>query len=223
MPNPKMSILTVGSNSYDIEDPRIGDLSDLTTTAKSTVVDAINEAAQGGGGGTSDYTDLSNKPSIEGVTLSGNKTASDLGLAKSTDIPAAATSAPQDLASTAAVGTSSKFAKEDHKHKRPSLSDLGAAPAITEVTVSSAGAVTQALDAGKIYHFTGALTSLTITLNAASGLAQYHFDFDCSSTAPTVTIPNTVTMPSGNSFEANKHYEVDILNNYGAVISWPNS
>ena len=33
-----------------------------------------------GGGGTSDYTDLTNKPSINNVTLSGNKTTSDLGL-----------------------------------------------------------------------------------------------------------------------------------------------
>ena len=86
------------------------------------------------------------------------------------------------------------------------------------------GAVTQALDAGKVYHFTGALTSLTITLNAAGSgqLAQYHFDFDCGSTAPTVTIPNSVTMPSGN-FEASKHYEVDILNNYGMVMAWATS
>lgn len=34
----------------------------------------------GGGGGTSDYDDLENKPSINNVTLSGNKSASDLGL-----------------------------------------------------------------------------------------------------------------------------------------------
>ena len=34
----------------------------------------------GGGGGTSDYIDLSNKPQINGVTLSGNKTSSDLGI-----------------------------------------------------------------------------------------------------------------------------------------------
>lgn len=94
-----------------------------------------------------------------------------------------------------------------------------------EVTVSTAGAVTQALDAGKLYHFTGALTALTITLNVApSGqLAQYHFDFNCGSTAPTVTIPSTVTMPDSFAVEANKHYEVDILNNYGAVVSWANS
>lgn len=98
--------------------------------------------------------------------------------------------------------------------------DAGKADKITEVTISTAGAVTQALDAGKIYHFTGTLTALTITLNATDDLAQYHFDFNCGSTAPTVTIPSAVTMPDSQSFEANKHYEVDILNNYGAVISW---
>lgn len=34
----------------------------------------------GGGGGTDDYNDLKNQPQIGGVTLIGNKTASDLGL-----------------------------------------------------------------------------------------------------------------------------------------------
>ena len=47
MPNPIMETLTVGNNTYDINDARVGDLSDLTTTAKSTVVDAINEVAGG--------------------------------------------------------------------------------------------------------------------------------------------------------------------------------
>lgn len=40
----------------------------------------------GGGGGTTDYSDLTNKPQINGVTLSGNKTASDLGVASNGDI-----------------------------------------------------------------------------------------------------------------------------------------
>lgn len=35
--------------------------------------------ATGGGGGTSDYADLTNKPSINNVTLTGNKTSADLG------------------------------------------------------------------------------------------------------------------------------------------------
>lgn len=34
----------------------------------------------GGGGGTSDYTQLSNKPQINNTSLTGNKTGSELGL-----------------------------------------------------------------------------------------------------------------------------------------------
>ena len=100
--------------------------------------------------------------------------------------------------------------------------DEGKADKVAEVTVSTAGDVTQALDAGKLYHFTGALSSLTLTLNAAASgqIAQYHFDFTTGSTVPTLTVPNTVTMPDGFAVEANKRYEVDILNGYGAVMSW---
>lgn len=41
----------------------------------------------GGGGGTTNYNDLINKPQIEGATLSGNKTAAELGLARASDVP----------------------------------------------------------------------------------------------------------------------------------------
>lgn len=40
----------------------------------------------GGGGGTSDYSQLSNKPKIEGKTLSGNMTFEDLGIASAVDL-----------------------------------------------------------------------------------------------------------------------------------------
>ena len=40
----------------------------------------------GGGGGTSNYNDLSNKPHINGVTLSGNKSSADLNLQGATSI-----------------------------------------------------------------------------------------------------------------------------------------
>lgn len=103
-------------------------------------------------------------------------------------------------------------------------SEVGAAPAVAEVTVSDTGSVSQALDAGKIYHFTGALTALTITLNAASSgqLAQYHFDFTMPSTAFTPTLTG-VTLPSGHTWEASKRYEVDVLNGYGVVCAWASS
>lgn len=291
-----------------------------TIRAKKTLSGTVLRST--GGGGTSDYEQLSNLPQINDVTLIGNKSSSDLGLADAADIPAAGTATPQALG-TAAVGTSTKFAREDHVHAKPTIptaassgtpamdgtasrgssanfaradhvhptdtsraaaadvhsipsggssgqvlkkssgtdydvvwanesggggggtsdytdltnkpsinsvtlsgnktaSDLGLSAAVTEVTNSSAGAVSLALDAGKTYHFTGALTALTITLNAAATgqLAHYHFDFDSGSTAPTLTLPNTVTMPSGFTVEANKRYEVDILNSYGAVMAW---
>lgn len=142
-------------------------------------------------------------------------------------VPAAASSGTPAMDGTAALGSSANFARADHVHptdtSRAAASDLAAkADKITEVTVSTAGAVTQALDPEKIYHFTGALTALTITLNTpASGqLAHYHFDFDSGSTAPTLTLPQAVTMPGGFTVEASRHYEIDILNNYGAVMVW---
>lgn len=94
-----------------------------------------------------------------------------------------------------------------------------------EQTISDSGAVTQALDPYTIYHFTGNLTSLTITLNTPSAgvIAHYHFDFISGSTAPTLTMPNSVTMPDSFAVEASNRYEVDVLNNFGTVVEWANS
>lgn len=55
----------------------------VTITEESGVV-KIN--ATGGSGGTSDYTDLTNKPQINGHELSGNKSAADLELLTSNDV-----------------------------------------------------------------------------------------------------------------------------------------
>lgn len=52
--------------------------SNLITNNKH-IIGAINEVAQGGGG-TTDYDDLENKPQINSVELSGNKSLDDLGI-----------------------------------------------------------------------------------------------------------------------------------------------
>ena len=41
---------------------------------------------EGGGGGTTNYNDLTNKPSINGVELVGDQTPQDLGLAEWEDV-----------------------------------------------------------------------------------------------------------------------------------------
>lgn len=111
---------------WDQLEKQIGDLNKLETSAKSSIVDAVNEVsnkdakipiatkatiggvkaepatkadtqpvrigadgklytAPGGSGGTDNYTALKNKPKINGVELSGNKTSADLGIGDPTD------------------------------------------------------------------------------------------------------------------------------------------
>ncbi len=52
------------------------------------IQDILDKVQSGGGGGTDDYTDLSNKPQINSITLTGNKSLSDIGAATATDITA---------------------------------------------------------------------------------------------------------------------------------------
>lgn len=52
----------------------------IKTINNESILGEGNINIEGGGSGTSDYDDLENKPSINNVELSGNKTASDLGL-----------------------------------------------------------------------------------------------------------------------------------------------
>lgn len=175
----------------------------------------------GGGGGTSDYDDLSNKPQIAGTTLSGNKSLADLGIAAASDIPtvpSASSSNPANLGNAASPGSSTEWARGDHVHKKPSASDIGAAPAWGEDANDDNGAVTQAIPKNTLFDFVGTLTSLTITL--ADGLYDhYHFRFTAP-TAITLTMPASVTMPDNFTVEAGKFYEVDIFNAYAVVQSW---
>lgn len=234
---------------------QIGNLSDLQTTVKSDLVSAINEVAESGGG-SSDYDDLSNKPSIEGVTLSGNKTAAQLGLAKASDIPTVPvqsvngkTGAVVLNASDVGAGTYSKpsggipktdlasavqtsLGKADsalqsvpstyRTAEAQDVIDAGKADKVSEVTISTAGAVTQALDAGKVYHFTGALTALTVTATDPT-IGKYQFDFVSGSTAPTLVVPASWVMPDNFLVEPSARYSLSIQNGYCSLEKWSDS
>lgn len=91
-------------------------------------------------------------------------------------------------------------------------------PTLETVTVSG-GVATQALDANKFYLFSGACSQLTVTLNATQGYAEYVFGFTTDN-ACVLSVPNTVHWDGGTAptLEANKYYEVSILNDV-AVIS----
>lgn len=94
--------------------------------------------------------------------------------------------------------------------------------ALEEVPVTNSGAVTKALDPGKWYHFTGALTSLAISFNApaAGQSAQYHFDFNTGSTAFEPVLPVNVVWPPYQNWSTDTHYEIDVTNGYMLIARW---
>lgn len=77
---------TNGTNGVDGKDAKINNVNTLTIEAGTNITleqegNTLTINSTGGGsGGTSNYGDLSNKPKINNVELSGNKTTSDLGL-----------------------------------------------------------------------------------------------------------------------------------------------
>lgn len=80
-----------------------------------------------------DYARLTGMPQINGVTLLGDKSAADLGLATPSQIPSvpgAYTSNPAALGASASPGSSTNWARGDHVHPKPSASDIGAQPTV---------------------------------------------------------------------------------------------
>lgn len=90
----------------------------------------------------------------------------------------------------------------------------------SEETVTDTGAVTKALEAGTFYDFTGNVTSLTLTFAQTEGVAHYHFAFISGDPAVTLNLPASVKMTDGFEVEANKRYEIDIVDNYGVSQEW---
>lgn len=94
----------------------------------------------------------------------------------------------------------------------------GKSKAPAEVTVTTAGAVSQACENNTIYTFTGELTSLTLT--EASGAKEYIVIFTTGSTAPNVTFPSGVEFPSSLTIEASTRYEISVRDGYAVAQSW---
>lgn len=91
--------------------------------------------------------------------------------------------------------------------------------ATQEVTIPTDGAVTQTLDPDTIYHFTGNLTSLTVTAVAPS-VGSYQFDFYSGSTAPTLSVPSTWVMPNNFLVEPNGQYRLVVEGGYCVANRW---
>lgn len=81
---------------------------------------------------------------------------------------------------------------------------------------------TVTLEPNKLYIFPE-MSELTITLAEPSdtGIAnEYHFVFQSGATATTLSIPDTIKIPSGFSVDVNKIYEISILEGCLCAQSW---
>ena len=98
-----------------------------------------------------------------------------------------------------------------------------AAPLLEPVVKAAPPSGSYALSPGVLYDFTQAdASALTFTFEApaAGKAAAYHVMFRCGSTAAAVTLPEGVKTPDGYVIEANRVYELSILQNMLAYQSW---
>lgn len=200
-----------------------------------------------GGGGTSDYTDLTNKPQINGHTLTGNQSAADLGLG--TYSKPASGIPKTDLASD----VKASLGKADTAlQSAPVTSVAGKTGAVTlnggdvaysESETYSSGtvgaelsqqknAIDQKQDATNYVTLSGTIVTQTgadNTMYLCGELAELTFTAPVtgqtairftSGTTPTVATFSGVTWLNGfdpTAIEASKTYEVNILNGLGCA------
>ena len=104
------------------ESMELGDLSiSLSQALGVNSSSSYSGSSGGGGGGTDDYTELTNKPQINNVTLTGNKTSSQIGVADA--VHTHTVSQITDFPTLATVATSGNYNDLSNKPTIPTVND----------------------------------------------------------------------------------------------------
>lgn len=150
--------------------------------------------------GTTNYNELQNKPSINSVTLSGNKTTTDLGLDNYNNL----NNKPQ-INNTTLTGNVTS-------------TDLGIRN-LPETITNSNASITLSIAANKDYQFTNnAITDITFSACETSNL-ETSIQFSTGSAAPTLTDNSGITWVDGSvpTLNASKSYLIVIYNKLGFI------
>ena len=166
-------------------------------------------------GGTSDYTDLTNKPSINNVTLTENKTAADLGLATPSDIPTTAGDIEFDDTQT----YPSETVGAELSQQKNAISQLES-EVVTDVTVTGTD-VTIVAQANKRY-LCGTVSTIAVTPCATGA---FDLIFTSGTSAAILTIPNTVKWQDSSfdptALDTDTIYEISVADGtLGLVAKW---
>ena len=213
----------------------IGDISLLTTAAKTDLVSAINEVNEHGGTDITVDDALSNTSTnpVQNKVLTArlNGLDSDVGTLRTSVQGKADTQTVSALADAvngldsdvqglqtavqSKADTATATASSDGLMSSADKSKLDAVGSV--VTVSGTSPTITALSG--VRYVCGEVATLDFT-PCATGICDVVFT--SGSTPTVVTLPNTVKFPDGSfTAEANKTYEINILDGiYGAVMAW---
>lgn len=180
---------TLGATAVQPEIGKGLSTNDYTTADKTKLTNLVNIKSIGDGlsfdettgeldtkgdSGTTDYSDLTNKPQINGITLTGNKTSAQLGLAAVSDIPTTFAELSDD--STHRVVTDTEKATWNNKADVSDIPDVpikGIERNNTTITPDSSGIVnivvpTTASDVSALPNTTKYAASMTLSVNTTT-------------------------------------------------------
>ena len=194
-------------------------LIDAITTSKVNVSDIVDNLT----------TNVANKPlsAASGVMLKAlidgivvptklSELENDSGYAKTTEIPDKLPN-PQKLTFTG--GVTAEY--DGSGAVTVTIPESGGSGGTVRIEKESTDTTVE-LEPNKLYVFPE-MTELSVTLAEPSDtgiVSEYHFVFQSGSTATTLTIPDTIKIPSGFTVDANKIYEISIMEGCLCSQSW---
>ena len=163
------------------------------TDGTTSTFEVTNGQSGGGGGGTTNYNSLSNKPSINDVTLEGNKSLSELG-----------------------VQPAGGYALES---EIPDVSNLANKISVVQTSASTIEINPNTFyKFGEVASLN--ITLASITDNTIYN--EYMFEFTSGSTATTLTLPSSIKWLETPTIDANKIYQCSIVDNVGLLVGVAN-
>lgn len=185
----------------------------------------------GGGGGTADYNELTNKPQIEGITLEGNTTFEQLGVASATDLAQTdddlqdvADDLAQTMADVVDLNNNLKRFEGDLLFEATTLQKSGTLTLSKsiydydkvefEIALSSSTSVatTRSIRAFDIISFTDERTSIYVgSVKISDNLYGYGITFN-------ITTPTTLNITANQTYIILSAGETSRINNAGNAI-----